>query len=65
MFGLNRRNRFEEAVAEEMAYMLGLHGDPAAAAEGSAERARRPNIAASRVKVLREASARLRARVQA
>ena len=64
MFGLNRRNRFEEAVAEEMAYMLGLHGDPLAAAEGSAERARRRNISSERAKVLREASARLRARAQ-
>ncbi len=64
MFGLNRKRRFEQAVAEEMAYMLGLHGDAKAAAEGSAERARRPNISSSRGKVLETASARLRAQDQ-
>lgn len=63
MFGLHRKQRFEREVAEEMAYMLGLHGDPKAAAEGAAERARRPNISSSRAKVLQTASDRLRAQV--
>jgi hypothetical protein len=61
MFGRNRRRRFEQAVSEEIAYMLSLHGDPIRASAASAERARRPNIGSSRVRVLEEAAARMAA----
>lgn len=61
MFGRNRRRRFEKAVAEEVAYLLGLHGNPADAAQAALDRARRPNIPGSRVRVIEAAAIRLKA----
>lgn len=42
MFGFTRRRRFEDAVLEEMAYMLDLHGLTPRAVEEA--RARRPGL---------------------
>ncbi|MBI1405813.1 MAG: hypothetical protein GC145_06780 [Caulobacter sp.] len=61
MFGQNRRRRFEKAVTEEVAYLLGLHGAPAEAFQAAVERARRPNIPGSRVRVIEAAAQRLKA----
>ncbi|MBX3479887.1 MAG: hypothetical protein KF842_05770 [Caulobacter sp.] len=61
MFGRNRRRRFEKAVGEEVAYLLHLHGNPADAAMAALERARRPNIPGSRVRVIEAAAVRLKA----
>lgn len=59
MFGLKRRRRFEEAVKAEIAYMLAIHGEPAAAARAARERAARSGIGASRTAVISEAAERL------
>lgn len=61
MFGQNRRRRFEKAVAEEIAYLMDLHGEPEKAAEAALERAGRPHIPASRARVNQEAASRLSA----
>ena len=63
MFGRTRKRRFEEAVLEEVAYMLNLHGPTARAVEAALERAGRPHLTASRIRVIEEAARRLQDRV--
>lgn len=63
MFGRTRKRRFENAVAEEVAYMLDLHGPTAKSVEAALERARRPHLNSGRVRVIEEAARRLQARV--
>lgn len=59
MFGFTRRRRFEDAVLEEMAYMLDLHGLSPRAVEEARARARRPGLPGARVRVIQEAASRL------
>lgn len=59
MFGINRKRRFERAVAQEIDYMLGLHVEAGRAAAAAADRSRRDNLPGSRIKVLQEAAIRL------
>lgn len=63
MFGQARKRRFEKAVLEEVAYMLDLHGSTDRAVEAARARAARPNLNASRARVIAEAAERLNARV--
>ena len=63
MFGRTRRRRFEEAVLEEVAYMLDLHGPTARAVEAAQARAGRPHLNSSRIRVIEEAARRLQDRV--
>ncbi len=63
MFGRTRKRRFENAVSEEVAYMLDLHGPTAAAVEAAVARAGRPHLNSSRVRVIEEAARRIQARV--
>lgn len=63
MFGRTRKRQFEEAVLEEVAYMLDLQGPTAQAVEAARARAGRPHLNSSRTRVIEEAARRLQARI--
>jgi hypothetical protein len=64
MFGRTRKKRFEEAVQEEVAYMLDLHGHTPRAVAAARARAERPHLGPSRVRVIQEAADQLETRIR-